>query len=300
VIWTRFVDMGSDNGVANRRRSGNNEVRVDDDAPIPRERVVDGIGLHTGSPVRVTLRARRGPVSLSVAGVEASLDRFAVVETARATTIAARDGRIRVSTVEHAFAALGGLGIRSGVVLVIDGPELPLLDGGANEWCRALEALALPRGEPLSRVARAGAVAVGASRYEFYPADRVEVEARLELDHPDVTPEARWTGDAADFRARIAPARTFVLASDVDDLARRGLARHVDPRSVVVIAHDSVHCVGSYSPDEPVRHKILDLVGDAYLHGGPPLGRTRAIRPGHAANRTAFLQAWIDGIIVRV
>jgi UDP-3-O-[3-hydroxymyristoyl] N-acetylglucosamine deacetylase len=272
---------------------------VDAFAPIPRELIVDGIGLHTGSPVRVTLRARRGPVSLSIGGLEASVDRFAVVDTARATTIAALDGRIRVATVEHAFAALAGLGIRAGVVLVVDGEELPLLDGGAAEWCKALEALRLPPSVPLSRVARAGVVEVGASYYEFRPADRVEVEARLELDHPDVTPEARWTGDASDFRARIAPARTFVLASDVEDLARRGLARHVDPRSVVVLSHDSVHCVGPYVPDEPVRHKLLDLLGDAYLHGGPPLGRTRAVRPGHAANRTAFTRAWADGILVR-
>ena len=110
---------------------------------------------------------------------------------------------------------------------------------------------------------------------------------------------ARWQGDGEDFRLRIAPARTFATAGDVEELLRRGLARHADPGSVVVISPQAIHFSGRpFSPDEPARHKLLDLMGDLYLHGGPALGRTRAIRPGHAANSRAIRLARERGILV--
>ncbi len=179
---------------------------------------------------------------------------------------------------------------------------MPLLDGGAAVWCAAIKRLRPRATPPPSRVARVAVMDVGASRYEWSPADRIEVEVRLELEGFDVArvgPEARWDGDADDFRARIAPARTFALARDVEELARAGLARHVDATSVVVLAPELVHHAGRpFSPDEPARHKLLDFIGDAYLHGGPPIGRVRAVRPGHAANQRALSRARAEGIIV--
>lgn len=143
---------------------------------------------------------------------------------------------------------------------------------------------------------------VGASRYEWSPGDRVTVEVRVELDGLDgvcFEPEARWDGNAADFWTRIAPARTFALARDVDVLLRAGLARHVDAASVVVLGPGVVHCAGRpFSADEPARHKLLDLIGDLYLHGGPPRGRVRAVRPGHAANQRALSRARDEGIVM--
>jgi len=265
-----------------------------------RTMVLEGVALHSGARARVTLLARPGPVGVSAGDLDVPIEDFTVASTVRATTIVALGGRVRVAMVEHAFAALAGLGIRDGLTLVVEGPELPLLDGGAGEWCEAAQSLALPKSDPPLRVARAGAVEVGTSRYEFHPADDIDVEVRLVLDHPRVTREARWTGDAADFRARIAPARTFVLASEIDSLSRQGLIRHVDPRSVVVLSAKGVHCTGPFAEDEPARHKLLDLVGDAYLVGGPPVGRMCAVRPGHAANAAAFRQACAEGILVRI
>ncbi len=142
---------------------------------------------------------------------------------------------------------------------------------------------------------------LGRSRYEFAPRprDRVEVEVCLELDDARVTREARWVGSAEDFRQRIAPARTFALARDVEEIAELGLARRVDPASVVVLAPDAIHHAGRpFSPDEPARHKLLDLIGDLYLHGGPPIGWVRAVRPGHSANALALREALADRILV--
>jgi UDP-3-O-[3-hydroxymyristoyl] N-acetylglucosamine deacetylase len=274
------------------------------------EAVVEGIGLHSGQPARVIVRARPGPVTLRVGALEARVDELTVVSTARATTVEARGGprdgaragSFRVGTVEHAFAALAGLGIYEGLGMDIDGPELPLLDGGASAWCAVIHELGVMGSARLTRVARREVLTVGASRYEFCPAESVRLEVRLELagfDERVVVPEARWDGEAADFRARVAPARTFALARDVDELAARGLARHVDPTSVVVLTPDGALSAGrQFEPDEPARHKLLDLVGDLYLYGGPPVGHVRAVRPGHAANAQAMRQARDEGIVV--
>jgi UDP-3-O-[3-hydroxymyristoyl] N-acetylglucosamine deacetylase len=267
---------------------------------VTRQVVVEGFGLHTGAPVRVVARAARGPFLLVQGRVEASLAALRVASTARATTVEAEGGALRLGTVEHAFAALAGMSLHGGVSLQVDGPELPLLDGGASAWCAAFATLGVPPSPPRLRIARRALLEVGPSRYELVPGDHPpRIEVRLEIDDPRLALDARWEGDADDFVTRIAPARTFALASEVEELVRRGLARRPDPESVVVISPDAIHSSGRpFSADEPARHKLLDLMGDLYLHGGPPTGSVRATRPGHASNARAFRRAIDDGVLV--
>jgi UDP-3-O-[3-hydroxymyristoyl] N-acetylglucosamine deacetylase len=275
------------------RRAMNAEVRI------------EGIGLHTGELSRVTLRRSGGPARLRAGQVDVTLDALEVVATARATTVATRAGRgagdLRVGTVEHAFAALAGLGLYDGVTLEVEGPELPLLDGCASAWCAALARLGLSPVGPRLRVTRAATYDIGPSHYELAPSGGgIEVTVRVDFDDPRLAPHATWTGDAADFVARVAPARTFALAREIDELARRGLARHVDPTCVVVITPDAIlHAGRPFTADEPARHKLLDLMGDLYLHGGPAVGRFLASRPGHAANARAIGRAIEDGVLAR-
>ncbi|MCL2451226.1 MAG: UDP-3-O-acyl-N-acetylglucosamine deacetylase [Polyangiaceae bacterium] len=263
-----------------------------------RPQVIDGVGLHGGRPVRVVLRASGGPVVLRAGGCEAEARALSVVSAQWGTTVEAAGGAFRVATVEHALAALAGLGVYTGVAVEIDGPEMPLLDGAAATWCAALDALRLRACPPRLRVARAASVVLGASCYDFKPGDGVAVRVCFETDDVRLAPDARWDGDPDDFRARIAPARTFVLARDLATIERLGLARHVDPRAVVAITKDAIHCAGRpFEPDEPARHKLLDLVGDLYLHGGPPRGMVVARRPGHAATWQAICRARDEGIL---
>ena len=113
-----------------------------------------------------------------------------------------------------------------------------------------------------------------------------------------LAPHATWSGDRADFVARIASARTFGFAHEVDALLARGLAQHVAASSVVVIAPDVIHHAGRpFTADEPARHKLLDLIGDLYAHGGPFRGRIHATRPGHAATHAAMARAREEGVI---
>jgi UDP-3-O-[3-hydroxymyristoyl] N-acetylglucosamine deacetylase len=265
------------------------------------KRTIAGFGLHTGAACRVVLEPVEGPLRMRSGGVVATVEELCVVDHRRSTTVATRDGDLRIATIEHFFAALAALGIRTGVSAAVDGPEMPLLDGGAAAWCEALQTLDLPRSEPLSRVVRHGVVEVDASRYEWSPDDRVSVEVSIEFGDSRMASQASWFGDASDFTRRIAPARTFAIARDLSELAQGGFARGVTPEAVLLFTPDTVHCAGRpFSPDEPARHKLLDLIGDLYLFGGPPRGHLHAHRPGHRANALATEQALAEGILVRI
>ena len=259
--------------------------------------VVEGRALHSGETSRVTLHARPGPVTVCAGGVEAPLARWCALPAERSTWLAL-DGRApRVRLVEHLLAALGGTGLHAGVGIEVCGTELPLLDGAARAWTRALATLAIPEAATLRTITRAATVDVGASRYAFRPAARASVAVHIEFDDARVAPSARWDGDVDDFVRRVAPARTFCFARELDELARNGLAAFATPEAVMVIG-ETILAVGEpYAEDEPARHKLLDLIGDLYLYGGPPRGEVRAHRPGHSVTHTAMRIALDQGII---
>jgi UDP-3-O-[3-hydroxymyristoyl] N-acetylglucosamine deacetylase len=221
-----------------------------------------------------------------------------VVGTDRATTLDIMGER--VSTVEHLLAACGGLGLHDGLSIEVDGVELPLLDGGARAWCDALRQLGLSATAPRLEVVRDAEVQVAESRYVFHRASGIQIAVTIDFGDARLAPSAEWNGDARDFALRIAPARTFAFAHEVEAMADRGLGSHVTPSSVVVISQDSVLSAGApFSPDEPARHKLLDLVGDLFLYGGPPWGALSAYRPGHRATSAAMREALESGIVRR-
>jgi UDP-3-O-[3-hydroxymyristoyl] N-acetylglucosamine deacetylase len=261
---------------------------------------VVGQGLHTGALGAVGFEKRAGGVVVRAGASEVAIEALRVVGTARSTTVASADEAIRFATFEHVMAALGGLGIHEGVAIVIEGEEAPLADGGARQYADALAALGLARSAPRLRVARDGDIAIGTSRYELRCGEGIAVEVEVDFDRPGLAKTASWAGDSEDFLARIAVARTFGFEREVEELMARGLASHVTPESVVVIGAERVLSSGTpFAADEPARHKLLDLVGDLYLHGGPPIGSVRAVRPGHAATHEAMRRALAEGLVIR-
>jgi UDP-3-O-[3-hydroxymyristoyl] N-acetylglucosamine deacetylase len=206
----------------------------------------------------------------------------------------------RIATVEHLLAACAGLGFHAGLSVEVDGPELPLLDGSARSWCDALREVGVRATEPSLEVVRDADVQIGESLYRFRRARGVRVAVTIDFGDARLAPSAEWNGDARDFAERIAPARTFAFLREVEALAARGLASHVTPSSVIVIGPETVSFAGApFSADEPARHKLLDLMGDLFLHGGPPRGDLSVHRPGHRATSSAMREALESGIVRR-
>lgn len=262
--------------------------------------VLRGAALHRGGPAGVRIARVSGPIVIAQRGAEARLCELAPVRTDRGVTVSTADGRVRVDLIEHLLAAIGGLGVSGGLRLAIDGDEVPLLDGGAARFAEAIARLGLdpPRGRRL-QVARAGSFEHQRSRYRFTPGPAVSLRVAVEFPAPVGRQEAAWDGDAGDFARRIAPARTFGWTHELAALRAAGRAADVDLASVIVFDGDRV-LPGCAPPDadEPARHKLLDLIGDLALHGGPPVGSIEAFLPGHTATHAVVARALAEGVLV--
>ncbi len=242
---------------------------------------VDGIGLHTGASVRVELRpapASRGRVFLCGGGEIPALADY-VVDTRRCVTLGL--GAARVSTVEHLLAALTLAGVTNAEVAV-DGPELPALDGSAQQWLRVIRAAGVsPQdGEmPDYTVTEPCWVEDGDSALLLAPAAALTLYAVLTV--PD-TVAANMTagGVVAEVAEEIARARTFGLEREVAALLEAGLARGGSLENAVVLTRDG-YLNEQVWPNEPAWHKVLDLLGDLALLGRPLRGMVVAIRAGH-------------------
>lgn len=260
--------------------------------------ILQGIALHAGVPVSVVLSAVPGPTSIAQNGLVAAISDLRVERADRGVCVTDPSGKMHVDLVEHLFAAIGALELERGLLVSVDGPELPLMDGGARAFALALRALRLPSMAPSRRILRAHRVEVGESVYEFEPGDRVRVQVHVQFDHPLVrVQEAAWAGDAEDFLERIAAARTFGFLREADALRATSRARGANTRDVIVLCDDgtSVSEPGP-SADECVRHKLLDLVGDLTIAGGIPVGTVRAWRPGHRATHEVMARAIDSGV----
>ncbi len=266
---------------------------------------VSGRGLHLGRIAEVSICASDDPrVMLSVLGEREALPGCPVTDAFRSTTIAVGGASLR--TVEHLAAALFGLSITGGLSVSVSGDELPLLDGGATAWLAALRA-ALSSAERApdlvhARITRAATLTDGDARYAFTPAEDTQLSVRVDLGDARYDREVSWDGTSAAFEQDIAPARTFSREEDVMELVSRGVAAWVPRESVVVLCKDRepLHHGRPFADDEPARHKLLDLIGDVYIHCGVLRGHVHAERPGHARTHAILIRAVAEGVIAPV
>jgi UDP-3-O-[3-hydroxymyristoyl] N-acetylglucosamine deacetylase len=263
-----------------------------------------GVGLHQGH--RASLTFRPAPVDHGIvfrrtdigADIPARFDR--VVDTRLATVLADSDARI--GTIEHVMAALAGCGIDNAVV-EIDGPEPPILDGSASPFvflldCAGVVAQEAPR--TTIEIRRPIRVSDGEAFAELRPpvAGMAGLDMALSIDFPAVAIgrqalSLRLTPDT--FRHELARARTFTLAREIDQLRAAGLARGGSLENAVVVDEARVlNLAGLRMPDEFVRHKLLDAVGDLALAGAPLRGRFVAHRTGHTLNHRLLRALFAD------
>lgn len=251
-----------------------------------------GIGLHSGKAITLTMRP--AVANHGIVFVRTDLDRPVsipaksefVVDTALATTLG-RDG-VRVATVEHLLAALSGLGIDN-VRLEIDGPEVPIMDGSAAPFAYLVKTAGVRvLDEPKSFLIIKKPVTVmdGDKEATFLPANRFRIDCTVDFKHPLISDQS-FGMEFSDktFSREISRARTFGFLKDVERLKAVGLARGGSLENAIVVDEFSIlNPEGLRYPDEFVRHKALDAMGDVSLFGRPVIGHLRVFKSGHALN----------------
>jgi len=259
-----------------------------------------GVGVHSGLPVTLTLHPADADTGIRFirTRIEGEQDREipadmdAVTATEFATVLGDADGPL-VSTAEHVLAALAGVGIDNAVV-EIDGPEAPIMDGSAGPFVAAIdqvgiEVLDSPR--RYIKVLKPVHVALGNSYGEIVPNSRgFRIEAEVDFDHALIGRQSLAIDIKPDtFRREVARARTFGFMRDVASLWNSGYALGASLENTLVISENRIlNPEGTRFPDECVRHKVLDAVGDLALAGGPLLATYRSRRGGHKLNHAVL------------
>jgi UDP-3-O-[3-hydroxymyristoyl] N-acetylglucosamine deacetylase/3-hydroxyacyl-[acyl-carrier-protein] dehydratase len=252
---------------------------------------ISGRGLHSGQAAT----ARLGPAEPGAGivfrragsggpGVRAVLDH--VTSTDRGVTLGPPGQEAR--TAEHLLAAAYALGIDD-LAVELSGPELPILDGSARGYLAALDKAGIKEHQgapPLTWTVQAPLVVrEGDAQYVVAPAASLRITATIEWAHPLIGRQSRCV-DVSDatFRADLAGARTFGFVAELESLKARGLALGASAETVLAFTDTGVAAGELRWPDECVRHKILDLVGDLALTGGRVAADVTAFRPSHTGN----------------
>ncbi len=266
---------------------------------------LEGVGLHGGKPVRMTLEP--GPPDAGVVFVRDDLpgtptipaDRRFVVPGSRETLLR-RDGH-EVHTVEHLLAAAAGLGVDN-LVVRLDAPEPPAMDGSAAAFVAAIqEAGVIDQDPPRRRYQVLFPVTYHSGRGSVTALPCEDFRITLTLEYPGTaigTQSRTVVVDPDTFRTEIMDARTFCLRQEVEQLRSAGLALGGSLENAVVVDGDQImNPQGLRHPDEFVRHKILDMIGDLSLAGARIHGHFLAYRSGHLQNTRLIERLFKDGAL---
>lgn len=251
----------------------------------------EGIGLHSGKQVRVTLKS--APVNAGITfvrtdlgGVEIKAIASNTAATSYATTLSQNGASVQ--TVEHLLAAFAGLGIDN-IVVEIDGAEVPVLDGSAGPFVRLIADAGVQNQEkprPMLKVLRPVIVREGNKQLAIWPSEMPSISYFIDFNHPMLREQSfNYAVSEESFIREIADARTFGFLSDVQTLQANGLAKGGSMENAVILGDEKVlNEDGLRYQDEFVRHKILDLIGDLSLAGMPIIGHVVAHKSGHGLN----------------
>lgn len=268
---------------------------------IARETVVSGPGLLLGEEARAVFLP--APPDHGVVFERCDLPQPVripalvsnVLPGARRTTL--RSGEATIETVEHCMSALAGLRIDN-VLIRLHGPELPCGDGSAWPFVEALLDVGVVEQDALRRVFRLEepiVVSDDGAMLAALPNDGEGMQVLYDLDYGTrssrIRPQSHaFAAQNGSYVEEIARARTFSLREEAQALWERGMCRHLTPRDVLVIGEDGPIDNAYRFENEPVRHKVLDLIGDLYLVGCEVSCRLVAHRSGHALNRRMGLK----------
>lgn len=248
----------------------------------------DGIGLHSGRLIHMSLRpAEKGRgiafVRKDLGGITIPADAAHVIPSSLSTILESNGATVQ--TVEHLMAAVSALEIDN-LIIELDGPELPALDGSAFPFIALLQKAGLveqKKSRAFIEILKPMTISENGKSITVRPGSSFEVSCQISFNHPVISDQAYhyWHSRQA-FIRELASARTFGFLKDATALQSNGLALGVSLDNAIVIDDEKVMNEGGLRyPDEFVRHKVLDLIGDFALLGAPILGRIEAVCSGH-------------------
>ncbi len=255
---------------------------------------IEGVGLQTGKPVSLTIKS--APANSGINFIRTDLPNKPLLNIQsiainnsslkeRRTTLGA--GPVRVETTEHFLAALSGLSVDN-IVAELDSAELPGLDGSAKLFVEAIKkARIIEQDAPkkILKVTEPVWCKDGQAMLALFPDDGFTVTYVLSYKNLSIGTEFfSITLNEKNFEDEIAPARTFCLEAEAAELLKRGLGKGANYENTLVIGESGPIKNMFRFPEEPVRHKILDLIGDLYILGLPIAGHVIAIKSGHKLN----------------
>ncbi|MGD8319820.1 MAG: bifunctional UDP-3-O-[3-hydroxymyristoyl] N-acetylglucosamine deacetylase/3-hydroxyacyl-ACP dehydratase [Gemmatimonadota bacterium] len=259
---------------------------------VAKEITLDGIGVHSGESASLTfhpagvdhgVRFRRADVD-GEPEIPATLDH--VVRTDLGTTLGLEG--VEVLTVEHLMAALASQSVDN-VVVELTGPEIPIRDGSFRDYVAALRDVGFEEQDAEARRVTVRAPVVSDGRegesYVATPGEGLRISGTIDFAHPSIGRQfGTFVVDADAFEGELAPARTFGFVRDWDALRERGLAQGANLTNTVVLDEDEILNDGLRFPDEFLRHKVGDVVGDMALLGARLDAHLVTERPSHAGN----------------
>lgn len=255
---------------------------------IERSTTLDGVGLHLGVPVRLTFHA--APSGHGIAFRRSDLEGSPIiparVDRALLTQRRTQLGQdpVSVHTVEHVLAAVAGVEVHD-VLIDLDGPEPPIMDGSAAPFLEALRSAGFrEQAGSVSFLTIPGPVRLedGESSYEAWPSQTLELEVSIDFPHPLIgRQQAKYSVTPASFASDLASARTFGFVREVEQLRAAGLIKGASTANAVVLDETSVVDATLRWPDEFLRHKAMDVVGDLALAGAKVCAKIIARKPSH-------------------
>ena len=262
---------------------------------------LEGVGVHSGKPVRLVLKP--APPSHGISFVRTDLEGSPtlaahyknIVNTQLATTLG--NGSATISTVEHVLAALQGMEIDN-VLIEVDGPEVPIMDGSSAAFCEAIQSVGTEtqiQCRPYLALRKKVELKIDEKWAVAEPASRLEIFGSIDWDHPSIGyQEYHYVEGKTPFE-ELAKARTFGFLREVEALRKMGLARGGSLENAVVLDHALVlNPEGLRFPDEFVRHKVLDALGDLKLAGIAVQAYIRLHRAGHDLHRQLLAEIFKD------
>lgn len=261
------------------------ELKMKEIRTIQKEVHFSGIGVHSGKDVNLRLMpSSSGKIVFrrtDLENLELTLD-WRRIEARNNTSLVAE--RCRIQTLEHLLAVLYVLGVDS-LIVEMDGEEIPIMDGSASpilEYILEAGFKALPQKKRYIKILKSFSLKEKEASVSFLPDSVFKITYCIEFDHPLINrQEKSFLFDPENFKNEIAPARTFGFLKDVPALRAEGLALGGSLENALVLDEKDVINGPLRFPDEFVRHKILDFIGDLSLTGSPLIGHFKAHKAGH-------------------